>query len=109
MFPVGVLCAGTAGTVFTFCLDNRNSLSRTLFLEPREQRSHEPVDRISLLGARRKAFELRKAGCSQVLMDAATWRVEIPTNPAVESLNVAAAAAIALYCRYHFNRSRDAC
>jgi 23S rRNA (adenosine1067-2'-O)-methyltransferase len=50
-----------------------------------------------------------KTGCSQVLMDAATLRVEIPTNPAVESLNVAAAAAIALYCRYHFNSSRESC
>jgi tRNA G18 (ribose-2'-O)-methylase SpoU len=50
-----------------------------------------------------------KTGCSQVLMDAATLRVEIPTNPAVESLNVAAAAAIALYCRYPFNSSRESC
>ena len=46
-----------------------------------------------------------KAGCSQVLMEAAKLRVEVPTSPAVESLNVAAAAAITLYCRYNFNRS----
>jgi TrmH family RNA methyltransferase len=50
-----------------------------------------------------------KAGCSKKLMDAATLRVEIPINPAVDSLNVAAAAAITLYCRYDFNRSRESC
>lgn len=48
-----------------------------------------------------------KAGCSQTLMDAATLRVEIPISPAVDSLNVAAAAAVTLYCRYNFNGSRE--
>jgi TrmH family RNA methyltransferase len=44
-----------------------------------------------------------KDGCSQALKDAAAFQVEIETNPAVQSLNVAAVAAITLYCRYAFN------
>ena len=47
-----------------------------------------------------------KAGCSQMLTDAAQSQVEIPTNPAVQSLDVAAAAST-LFCRYCFNRSRE--
>jgi 23S rRNA (adenosine1067-2'-O)-methyltransferase len=47
-----------------------------------------------------------KRGPSPVLIEAATLRVEIPMSAAVESLNVAAAAAITLYCRYGFNAAR---
>jgi len=45
------------------------------------------------------AFGGEKEGCSLALMDAASLRVEIPINPAVQSLNVSAAAAITLYAR----------
>jgi len=45
------------------------------------------------------AFGSEKDGCSRDLVDAASLRVEIPINPAVESLNVSAAAAITLFCR----------
>jgi TrmH family RNA methyltransferase len=44
-----------------------------------------------------------KEGCSAVLREAANLRVGIPMTRSTESLNVAAAAAITLYCRYHFN------
>lgn len=44
-----------------------------------------------------------KGGCSPLLRQAATLSVGIPTLATVESLNVAAAAAIALYSRYPFN------
>ncbi len=49
-------------------------------------------------------FGSEKEGCSQALLDAATLRVKIPTNPKVESLNVSAAAGITLYCRLRFNQ-----
>jgi TrmH family RNA methyltransferase len=48
-------------------------------------------------------FGGEKEGCSQALIDAATLRVKIPTNPRVQSLNVSAAAGITLYCRHRFN------
>jgi 23S rRNA (adenosine1067-2'-O)-methyltransferase len=44
-----------------------------------------------------------KDGCSQMLMDAATLRVQIPTDSRVESLNVSTAAGIMLYNRTWFN------
>jgi TrmH family RNA methyltransferase len=47
-----------------------------------------------------------KRGPSPALIEAATLRVEIPMTAGVESLNVAAAAAITLYCRYGFNAAR---
>ena len=49
------------------------------------------------------ALGSEKQGCSQALIDAATLRVKIPINPRVESLNVSAAAGIALYHRLGFN------
>jgi TrmH family RNA methyltransferase len=52
------------------------------------------------------ALGAERTGCSRVLADAATLRVTIPTDGGVESLNVAAAAAIALYSRYRFNSTR---
>lgn len=48
-------------------------------------------------------FGSEKAGCSPELTSAAALRVRIPTSPKVESLNVSAAAGIALYNRLEFN------
>ena len=48
-----------------------------------------------------------KRGPSPGLVAAATLRLEIPMSGRVESLNVAAAAAITLYCRYPFNARRS--
>jgi TrmH family RNA methyltransferase len=48
-------------------------------------------------------FGSEKEGCSPALARAASHRVEIPINPTVESLNVSASAAIALFCRFGFN------
>ena len=47
-----------------------------------------------------------KRGPSPALVAAATRRLEIPMGGSVESLNVAAAAAIALYCRHGFHHGR---
>ena len=59
-----------------------------------------PVDRLAgLPGPLAIALGSEKAGCSQALVEAATWRVNIPMSPAVESLNVSAAAAITLFSR----------
>jgi len=51
-------------------------------------------------------FGAERRGCSRQLEDAATFHVTIPMSTAVQSLNVAAAAAIALYSRFRFNRAR---
>lgn len=53
-------------------------------------------------------FGSEKEGCSQAVLDAATRRVKIPTNPKVESLNVSAAAGITLYSRLRFNQQAAA-
>jgi tRNA G18 (ribose-2'-O)-methylase SpoU len=49
------------------------------------------------------AFGSEKDGCSQTLMNAATLRVQIPTDSKVESLNVSTAAGIMLFNRTWFN------
>jgi 23S rRNA (adenosine1067-2'-O)-methyltransferase len=50
-------------------------------------------------------FGSEKDGCSQMLMEAATLQVQIPTDSKVESLNVSTAAGIMLYNRTWFNIS----
>jgi TrmH family RNA methyltransferase len=70
-------------------------------------RSGAPVSRISSLpGPLAIVYGGEKEGCSASLLEAANLRVEIPMTPNAESLNVAAAAAITLYCRYPFNSDR---
>jgi 23S rRNA (adenosine1067-2'-O)-methyltransferase len=48
-------------------------------------------------------FGSEKAGCSQMIRDAASLQVQIPTDSKVESLNVSTAAAILLFNRTWFN------
>jgi 23S rRNA (adenosine1067-2'-O)-methyltransferase len=50
------------------------------------------------------SFGSERDGCSQVLMNAATRQVQIPTHSRVESLNVSTAAGIMLYNRAWFNQ-----
>ena len=103
LFALPVIAA-TAAELVQLCAVRRMPILVTL------PRAGTAVSEIaSLPHALAIVYGGEKAGCSQLLMDAASLRVEIPTNPAVESLNVAAAAAIALYCRYNFNRSRESC
>jgi TrmH family RNA methyltransferase len=103
LFALPVIAA-TAGELIRFCALRGMPILVTL------PRAGTAVSEISLLpDPLAIVYGGEKTGCSQMLIDAATLRVEIPTNPAVESLNVAAAAAIALYCRYNFNRSRESC
>ena len=52
------------------------------------------------------ALGSEKEGCSQILRDAATLQVQIPTYSRVESLNVSTAAGIMLYNRLWFNHPR---
>jgi TrmH family RNA methyltransferase len=67
-------------------------------------RSGTPVSTISSLpGPVAIVYGGEKEGCSVPLLEAANLRVEIPMARNTESLNVAAAAAITLYCRYPFN------
>lgn len=67
-------------------------------------RAEDLLDKVAS-GSRRFVivFGSEKDGCSQALMDAATLRIRIPTNPRVESLNVSTAAGITLYNRLWFN------
>ena len=59
------------------------------------------VDTLAKMDARLViAFGSEKAGCSPELIAAADVSVRIPIQPTVESLNVAAAAAITLHHRY---------
>jgi TrmH family RNA methyltransferase len=51
-------------------------------------------------------FGSEKEGCSPALLEAADLRVKIPTDPRVESLNVAATAAITLFMRTKANTSK---
>ncbi|HEY5568673.1 MAG TPA: TrmH family RNA methyltransferase [Gammaproteobacteria bacterium] len=103
LFALPVIAA-TAGELIRFCALRGMPIVVTL---PRAGRA---VSEISLLPHPLAiVYGREKTGCSQMLIDAATLHVEILTNPAVESLNVAAAAAITLYCRYNFNRSRESC
>ena len=46
-----------------------------------------------------------KEGSSPVLLNAASWRVRIPTSARVESLNVSTAAGIVLFHRAQFNQA----
>jgi 23S rRNA (adenosine1067-2'-O)-methyltransferase len=68
--------------------------------------AHEPLDEASSSRPIVIVFGAEKSGCSPRLAAAATRRIAIPTSAAVQSLNVAAAAAIALYGRYPFNSAR---
>jgi TrmH family RNA methyltransferase len=67
-----------------------------------------PISNVSSISKRLVIiFGSEKDGCSQTIMDAATLRARIPTNPKVESLNVSTAAGIMLYNRIWFNNSKD--
>ena len=57
----------------------------------------------SLAGRLMIVFGSEKDGCSETLVNAATLRVQIPTDSKVESLNVSTAAGIMLYSRAWFN------
>jgi tRNA G18 (ribose-2'-O)-methylase SpoU len=61
----------------------------------------------SLRGPLAIVYGGEKEGCSVVLREAANLRIGIPMTRNAESLNVAAAAAITLYCRYHFNSKSE--
>jgi TrmH family RNA methyltransferase len=50
-------------------------------------------------------FGSEKEGCSQILKNASTLQIRIPTDKKVESLNVSTAAGITLYNRIHFNQA----
>jgi len=64
------------------------------------------LDRVATLSERLLlVFGGEKEGCSEELLNGADLRVRIPIDPRVESLNVAAAAAIVLFARSAFNRA----
>lgn len=67
------------------------------------QGDHEIQDVASLASRLMIVFGSEKDGCSEALTNAATLRVQIPTDAKVESLNVSTAAGIMLYSRVWFN------
>lgn len=90
----------TAAELIDFCSAHELPLLVTT------PRADESLSRISSSRPVAIVFGAEKTGCSRELAEAATLRVAIPTNAAVQSLNVAAAAAITLYGRYPFNSAR---
>lgn len=94
------LVTTTTEELIDFCSRHDRPL---LVTAPAGQRS---LDEIPSSQPAAMVFGAEKSGCSRQLADAATLRVTIPTTAAVESLNVAAAAAIALHSRYRFNSAR---
>ncbi len=60
----------------------------------------------SLAGRLVIVFGSEKDGCSETLVNAAMFQVQIPTDTKVESLNVSTAAGIMLYSRAWFNLSQ---
>jgi TrmH family RNA methyltransferase len=64
---------------------------------------HAVQEVASLTGRLMVVLGSEKDGCSETLTNAATLRVQIPTDAKVESLNVSTAAGIMLYSRTWFN------
>jgi 23S rRNA (adenosine1067-2'-O)-methyltransferase len=92
--------ATTADELIDFCM------ARDWPLVVTTPTARESLDALSSSRPIAVAFGAEKSGCSRQLAAAATRRIAIPTSAAVQSLNVAAAAAIALYGRYPFNSAR---
>lgn len=67
------------------------------------QADHAVQEAVSLAGRLTIVFGSEKDGCSETLVNAATLRVQIPTDSKVESLNVSTTAGIVLYSRAWFN------
>lgn len=96
IFSLPVVTATTAEFLH-FCRENNLPI---LVAGQGENLLHEAV---SLFKRMVIIFGSEKDGCSQMLTDAATLRVQIPTHSRVESLNVSTAAGIMLYNRLWFN------
>ncbi|RIH87743.1 23S rRNA (adenosine(1067)-2'-O)-methyltransferase [Calidithermus terrae] len=93
VFSLPVVKAHT-GPFLAFCR------ARGLPLLVATPRGEAPVGRLAALPRPLAlAFGNELEGCSPALEAAARFRVRIPTDPRVESLNVSAAAAIALFHR----------
>jgi 23S rRNA (adenosine1067-2'-O)-methyltransferase len=97
IFSLPVVTATTTEFI-RFC--NQKDL-RILVMET--QAEHPVHEAVRLSRPLVIVFGSEKDGCSQTLMDAATLRVQIPTDSKVESLNVSTAAGIMLYNRSWFN------
>lgn len=84
----------TIEELLQFCKDHDWQL---LVTDPRAL--HSVYDIAPLEGRRAIVFGSEKKGCSAQLLEAASFQFKIPTASKVESLNVAAAAAITLFHR----------
>lgn len=100
VFALPVVSA-TAAELLAFA---RSQGAKLLITAPQAELS---LDQVATLSERLLlVFGGEKEGCSQELLNGADLRVRIPIDPRVESLNVAAAAAIVLFARSPFNRSQ---
>lgn len=95
-FPV---VSATTAELLAF---SRSEGARLLITAPQAELE---LDRVATLTERLLlVFGGEKEGCSQELLNGADYRVRIPIDARVESLNVAAAAAIVLFARSQINR-----
>ncbi|HET7540398.1 MAG TPA: RNA methyltransferase [Polyangiaceae bacterium] len=99
VFALPVVSATTA-ELLAF---SRSQRARLLITAPHAELE---LDQVATLSERLLlVFGGEKEGCSPELLNGADLRVRIPIDPRVESLNVAAAAAIVLFARSSFNRA----
>jgi tRNA G18 (ribose-2'-O)-methylase SpoU len=99
MFSLPIMTASTQNFL-EYCKANNETLLVTAM------EAEKTVDEISSIAERLLiVFGSEKEGCSPEIEQAATLQVRIPISEKVESLNVSAAAGIALFNRIEFNRS----
>ncbi|HET6822153.1 MAG TPA: TrmH family RNA methyltransferase [Anaerolineales bacterium] len=100
VFSLPIVAATTEGFI-QFCQQHQIPILVTAV-----QADYAVQKAASLAGRLMIVFGSEKDGCSEMLVNAATLHVQIPTDSKVESLNVSTAAGIMLYSRAWFNLSQ---
>jgi len=98
LFSLPIMTVST-NEFLNHCKSNNETLLVTAM------RADKSVEEINLISERLLiVFGSEKEGCSPEIESASTLKVRIPINEKVESLNVSAAAGIALFQRIEFNK-----
>ena len=98
MFTLPIITASTQDFIH-YCKANNETILVTAM------EAQKSVEEIASIPERLLiVFGSEKEGCTPEIESAATMQIRIPINPRVESLNVSAAAGIALFNRVKFNR-----
>ena len=98
MFTLPIITASTQDFIH-YCKANNETILVTAM------EAQKSVEEIASIPERLLiVFGSEKEGCTPEIESAATMKIRIPINPRVESLNVSAAAGIALFNRVKFNR-----